>query len=236
VIDHFHNSLIKRTNSNLDVIKLLIRLVAQLTVLLSFISVSCPASGQSLEEIFKATRADDSKTVAGLLDRGMDPNSTDKEGYTLLMIAAQQGYSDLVRLLLAHKATVDRRSPFGDTALLMGSLKGHLEVVELLVGAGAQVDREGGWTPLGYAAFGGDPALVRFLLSKGADKNAVQPNGYTPLMLAVRNGHSGAARELLYADADFDYMAPDGETALSLARRGKDPAIAQLLEQAGAAR
>jgi ankyrin repeat protein len=211
------------------------RLTIYLVVCLILISSSIIASGQSLEELFNAAQNNDPQALTSLLDRGLDPNSTNREGDTLLMVAAMRGYSDLVQILLAHKAAVDRRNPYGDTALMMASLKGHLEVVKLLIEHGAKVNPEG-WTPLGYAAYGGDAAVVRYLLSKGADVDAVQPNGDTALMLAARKDRVEAARELLYADADFDYRGPGGETALGLAEHGADEALVELLRQAGAAR
>jgi uncharacterized protein len=226
------SSWIKGLNIN---IRKLLRVSAHVIVSIALVSSSLVASGQSLEEVFKAARNNDPQAMTELLDRGLDPNSTNREGDTLLMVAAMRGYSDLVQILLAHKAAVDRRNRYGDTALLMASLEGHLEVAKLLVEHGAKVNRKG-WTPLGYAAFGGDAAVVRYLLSKGADVNALQPNGDTPLMLAARKDHVDAARELLFADADFDYRGPSGETALGLAKRTGDEVLVELLRQAGAAR
>src|SRR5215510_12543856 len=78
----------------------------------------------SLDDLLKATDKGDAAGVAALLNRGLDPNSTDKQGQTLLMIAAIQGHEALVKVLLEHKADLLRRSPAGDTALMLASLKG----------------------------------------------------------------------------------------------------------------
>ncbi|MDA8108396.1 MAG: ankyrin repeat domain-containing protein [Betaproteobacteria bacterium] len=209
--------------------------VLQLLLFTIFVVIHGTVAAQSLDEVFKAVHENDRKTVAQLLERGLDANSTDRQGNTLLMVAARLGYRDLVELLIQHKAALDRRSPYGDTALMAASLKGHLDIVKLLVEHGAQVNRSG-WTPLGYAAFGGNASVVRYLLAKGADKDAVQPNGDTPLMLAVRNGNAAAARELLYANAELEHAGPDGDTALSLAKKRGDQALIDLLKRAGATR
>lgn len=193
------------------------------------------AVAQSLEDLFRAVQNDDRGTVTELLDHGLGANATDREGNTVLMLAARLGYADMVKLLIARKADVNRRNPFGDTALMAACLKAHLGVVKLLVENGAEINRPG-WTPLGYAAFGGNPSIVRYLLEKGADKDAIQPNGDTPLMIAVRNDNVSAARELLYANADFEHAGAQGETALEIAKKKGNPSMIKLLEQAGAAR
>ena len=88
-----------------------------------------PAWGQSFDELLKAVNAGDVKTVADFLDKGLDPNTTDREGHTLLMTASRLGHLDLVKLLIARKASVTRRSAQGDTALMFASLKGKPSLV-----------------------------------------------------------------------------------------------------------
>jgi ankyrin repeat protein len=116
---------------------------------------------------------------------------------------------------------------------MMASLGGHAGIAKRLLAAGAQVNRPG-WTPLHYAAFGGNPELVRLLLERGADKNAVAPNGYTALMLAVIEGKSAAAKAILYEDPDLAHKGPAGESALGLAQRRGDQEMVELLKRAGA--
>ena len=188
---------------------------------------------QALKELLEAAGAGDLSRVSFYLDRGMDPNTSDADGNTILMMAARQGYTELASLLLSRKASLSRQSRSGDTALMMASLGGHLPVVKVLVQAGAPL---GGaqWQPIHYAAFGGSAETLRFLLERGADKNARAPNSYTPLMLAVRNGHADATRVLLQEDADFAHRGAGGETALAIARQREDQALVELLQRAGA--
>ncbi len=149
------------------------------------------------------------------------------------MIAAREGYLELVSFLIARKASVTRRSPHGDTALMLASLKGHLATAKRLVESGAEITH-GGWTPLHYAAFEGRTEVVKYLIEKGADKNDLAPNGYTPLMLAARGGHLAATETLLHEDADLYVKGPKGETALSRARAGNHKDLESLLTRAGA--
>ena len=191
------------------------------------------AAQSSYEQFLKAVNQGDVKTVEGYLNLGLDPDTADLEGNTILMIAARLGHADLVALLINRKAGVNKRSPHGDTALMMASLKGHLGVAQLLATYGAEINHPG-WTPLHYAAFEGRAEVVKFLLEKGADKNALAPNGYSPLMLAVRGNHLEAARALLYEDPDLMVKGPKGETALALAKAGNFKDLEDLLRRAGA--
>jgi hypothetical protein len=192
------------------------------------------SAAQSFDELLKAVNEGNAKTVGVLLDKGLDPDTADPDGNTILMIAARLGHQDVVSLLISRKAAVARRSPHGDTALMMACLKGHLAIAKLLVANGAQISQSG-WAPLHYAAFEGRAEVIRYLLEKGADKDALAPNGFTALMLAARGGHIDTARLLLYEDADLTVRGPKGETALGIARERKNQELEDLLRRAGAA-
>ena len=193
------------------------------------------SGAQSLDEIVGAVTRNDTSTVSRYLGRGLDPDTTDAKGNTLLMLAARLGHEEMVRLLIRWKARPDRRNTFGDTALALACLEAHSGVAKLLVSAGAPVNVPG-WTPLHYAAFGGNTDLVNYLLDIGANKDAVAPNGYTALMLAVRNDYPATVRALLYRDPDLTVRAPGGETALSIAQERGESGLVDLLRRAGAVR
>ena len=110
---------------------------------------------------------------------------------------------------------------------------GKEKIVPLRAKRDAHVNKTG-WAPLHYAAFEGQPEVVKYLLEKGAVKNSLAPNGYTPLMLAARNGKVDAARVLLYEDPDLTIKGPKGETALSLAKEKDLKEMETLLRRAGA--
>lgn len=191
--------------------------------------------GQSLDRFNQYVVQGDAKALAGLLDKGMDPDTTDSAGNTALMIASRMGHKDMVAVLITRKAHVARRSVHGDTAVNLAALNGHTEIVRMLVEAGAEVSPATGWGPLHYAAFENRPEIVKYLIAKGANKDALAPNGYTALMLAARGGHVDAATVLLYEDADLGIKAPGGETALSIATEKKNEEMVKLLKRAGAA-
>jgi ankyrin repeat protein len=206
--------------------------ISQAIVLALFIHTQS-ALAQSLERLLDAVELGRTSEVAAFLDRGLDPNSTSAEGQTILMVASRLGHMDVVKLLLQRKANVNRQSGAGDSALMLASLGGHLDVVKLLAESGAELSPRG-WTALHYAAYGGSPEVVRYLLGRGANKNAVAPNWDTPLMLAVRNARFEAARALLRESPDLGHQSQNGETALAIAKAKENAEMIELLKRAGA--
>ena len=64
----------------------------------------------------------------------------DSNGQTALHIAASEGHTEVVKLLLDAKAEVNAQSSAGLTALTMVASRGHTEVVKLLLNAKAEVN------------------------------------------------------------------------------------------------
>ncbi len=88
-------------------------------------------------------------------------------------------------------------------------------------------------TPLMSAAEGGRANTVFYLLSQGADVNAHNESG-SVLMWAAASGNAGVVRSLIVRGADVNWRSDSGTTALQMAREYKQPAIARMLQRAGA--
>jgi uncharacterized protein len=201
----------------------------------ALLGLSLPAFGEPLlDDLVQAVANDRVDVVEKLLARGMDPDSVDANGDTLLCIAARSRNARTVEALLAAKAHPDKANAFGDTPLMLASLKGDLASVRALQGAGAVINRRG-WTPLIYAATGGHDDVIGFLLAHGAGIDARAPNGTTALMMAIHEHHPDTARLLITRGADIRLHNQDGATALTWATRGKEDDLAKELRRAGAA-
>ena len=64
------------------------------------------------------------------LGNGVDVNSTDDEGYSALQAAAENGYLDVVKLLVEHGANVQYTAEY--SALELAEMAGNIDIVVYL--------------------------------------------------------------------------------------------------------
>ena len=90
-----------------------------------------------------------SENIKVLLHSG-DVNATANNGTTPLQWAAEEGHTDIVRILLNAGADVKATNYYGGTPLGVAASKGHTDIVQILLEAGAEVNakNEFGTTPL----------------------------------------------------------------------------------------
>jgi len=73
---------------------------------------------------------------------GCGGNHTSLRGHTPLRYAAERGHTEVVKLLLRHKADVYKRSTSGNTALSKARANHHDDIVRLLLDAGTSADED----------------------------------------------------------------------------------------------
>lgn len=209
------------------------RIVLALVVLFSCVlDASQPAVAGVYEDMEEALISGDTAWAIQLVNRGMDVNSVDARGNTLLMQSVQRDNREFFDFLLKRRARINTRNRNGDTALSLAAFGGNLFFVQRLVGAGAEVNPFG-WTPLIYAAFKGHAAVAEYLLGKGADVNARTDNGATALLFAARFGHEAVVDLLLKNQADPNLANDRGATPIDWALQTENTDIAERLRQAG---
>lgn len=200
-------------------------------ILASLALLALPAGAGVYEDILFAANQGETDKVVGFLRRGMDVNTADPQGSTLLMIAARTNNLALARFLLDNRANPLRRNRYGDSALMIAALQGYAELVQLMLER--KIDpNQSGWNALHYAAFENRHEIAALLLAAGADVDARAPNGWTALMFAAKRGHLETVRLLIGAEADLDVADADEGRAGDMARRAGHTDILQFLERA----
>ena len=135
----------------------------------------------------------DIETVRTLLDDGADVNTCDAEGYSALIIATEEGYGEIAKLLIERAADIHAIDPRGErTALIFAAFWSPPDVVRCLVEHGADVNAQEcyGLTALMGTARNGDIDSMKLLIEHGADVNLGHSfEGETTLMYAVQAGH-----------------------------------------------
>lgn len=169
---------------------------------------------QASQRLMAAVVAFDAAAVAEALAAGADVNerfpliNTFNDGHTPLIVAARDGTTEIVRLLVAAGADVN--------------------AVEPTFGA----------VPLHKAAYNGRSEILAILATQpGVDLNVPGPsNGYTPLHDALWLGYAECARVLVEAGARLDLEGHDGKTPLMLAKEAfgvDDPLVRMIASKAG---
>lgn len=159
------------------------------------------------DDLLIAIEADALHLVDEILQSGVDPNAEgglplkspfglmDGPRYIPLLLAAERGNIQMIKLLLTHGAEIDRASDYGYTALIEAAAAGKLEAVKFLVENGARIDRKvrSGNTAATYARDARHPAVVKYLKevmkARTATGTARQPEVDERLGIETFNGH-----------------------------------------------
>ena len=145
--------------------------------------------------------------------------------YRVSPIVVSRQSLEITKMLVEAGADVNTRDEDGGTTPLSGP---SYEVGVYLIGQGADIDAFGyeELTPIAYATYDQNLALVEHLLAKGAKVNKAHPaEGIAPLHYAARKCETKLIRVLLDGGADPTIRDAKGETPLDWAReanRGED--------------
>lgn len=134
----------------------------------------------------------------------------------LLVLAAQNSRSDVLKFLIHSGLDVNLRDPDEGVTPLFRAVTSSLDNLELLLARGADVNARdlAGRTPLWYAATGLNTGPITLLCQHGADVNAQDLGGGTALMHASDMCYTWDIRALLDAGADPRIVDKTGKTAL----------------------
>ncbi|MBR2127063.1 MAG: ankyrin repeat domain-containing protein [Akkermansia sp.] len=187
------------------------------------------------DKILDAASDNNPEQLTLLIAAGADVNKGDESERTPLLLAAERGYTECVRLLLAAPGIdVNKADKDGETPLYWAACYGRTECVKLLLAAPDidinKADKDGE-TPLYWAAWHGHTECVQLLLAA----TGINVSEWNPLSLAIIADNTEQLRELLTApDINVNQADNGGETPLYWAAcYGRTESVKQLLAAPG---
>jgi len=213
-------------------------------------------------KIEKAVHYADITTIKAELSKGVDVNTSNPSGGSLIDKAISKGFYDISLMLIEAGAKRERI-----TDLMLAVMANDIKLVTTLVEKNNNInaaDNEG-LTALMYAARNGYTNIVKFLLENNVDVDKVSKMQRTALLLALANRHSDLAlllinhgvdsnnksnkfvlmyaaslgdvelsRSLIKAGWDINWKDRSGNTALASAVYSRNPLMVKLLLDNGA--
>lgn len=184
-----------------------------------------------------AINRETSSLARTLVARGADVDArlTHEDGtidrYPVLILAATDGHSETVRLLLDAGARIDACDGAGFSALMAASFNGRSTVVQMLVDGGADLELrdKAGYTALMFAANAGQLECVRILVEAGSEINARDNDGSIPIMFAAQHGYLEIVSLLLDHGADPLATGDHEASAVLLAKMHGHEAVIELI-------
>lgn len=198
------------------------------------------SNDQNIRDTFAAiASSNEFKYLESALGGGLDPNTTDDSGLTLLHQAVQAGNEFAVDLLVAYGADVDRASiPEMITPLLMACKLGKLHLFKILFECGGSLSTRDsfGHSPAHFCILSGNNSLLGSVLD-AANRSGIpivnwqNNDGETPLHLAARLGNADAVKALLNCGADVRIENSHGQTPIVVGVLVNSVACVQLLQE-----
>jgi len=196
-------------------------------------NIATPSEARlSIELLIKRGQTDE---LMKRIDEGLDLETRDDQGNTILALAARYGTRDLVASLLEAGANIEGRANNGQTPMMQAAQAKKTEIVKLFIEQGASVNATDqiGNTALSWAAGFGDTEAVSAMIDAGAEVNVSGGvTGWSPLIWAAKLNKPDVVQLLLDAGANLDHKGNlFGATALiHAAQTGEDQNIQILLE------
>lgn len=186
--------------------------------------------------------------IETLIDKGLDPNLTDKDGMSALHWAARTGQYPFIEALIQNGTHLNRPSALGFQEIHFAAMAESKEVLNILLKKGADINAVSSLiqgadsplslpflgdksqeTPLSLAVRTGNENIIDFLITQGAK---IEYRGVSSLIAAMYTwplNRTEIILKLLAQGANVDFQDNKGQNALELALKDQNEATFLLL-------
>lgn len=121
-------------------------------------------------DLLNSVRFGEYNQMVESIQSGANVEIRDFNYMTPLMIASQNGFDEMVKFLIKHKANINAATKDKTTALMISSSNGNINIVTLLIANGANVNLKGpmGMTAYDMAKFNNHTEIMVLLKAAGA--------------------------------------------------------------------
>lgn len=193
-------------------------------------------SNNGLFPLWRSTADNNYKISELLIKNGANVNQVNKVSpgnSTPIELPCQEGYLDIVKLLVENGADVNFKGYHDFTPIRVAARNGHFEIVKYLAENGAEIDTKAmdGATPLEHAASKGHLEIVQFLIENGANINNKDKDGDFPLGEAAKMGYLDIIQFLIDKGADLNLKNKEKKNAYDLAKERGQKKAAELIQK-----
>lgn len=180
---------------------------------------------------FAASRGDVG-TIVTMCDQGFDPDSSDYDNVTALMVASRKGNVEVVSKLLEYKANPNLKDIHGNSALYEATKNNNEDVAEILLKQGGELSLNENITAnaLCHAVYVGDIMMLKQMLKAKAQANASDYDRRTAAHIAASEGNVAALKLLVEFGADLTLEDRWGHTVRSEAEKAQNGKMSAYLD------
>ncbi len=192
-------------------------------------------------KLWLAVKNNQTDKVRELIDSGANLHNItgsflrryDLEENTLIHLAAQLGFLDIVKTLIRFNTNINARNRQKQTPLHWAAYYGQIDVVKYLIEHGADINAvdSDGDPALTWAANKAQFEVFNYLISHGANPKQISSLGRTALHWVAISGETKMAEYLIKLGCDIKLKDSNNNAALDLAIENAHIDMVKLLSQ-----